>query len=151
MRIMRSKIKPVLLLVVVVVSLIGSAGAVQAEDEWPDSGDNAPIVSPDSDLSGTIDTAEDIDTFRMQLSEGDSISMLADVPIEEERFRVTYEAVEGEVSIRDVKNGNRNTFTRDSAPDGYIHEIDSLSNASWTVWAETDTIVEFRLYGKRGE
>jgi PKD repeat protein len=127
-------------------TLVSDRSLPPYDDTWADRSDNANQVSPTGTYTGHITTPNDLDRFRMQLSEGENISMIADVPTDEDEFEVRYDVISGArnggVSIQDVNNG----YHDGSRDNGNIERIEGSANASWTLWAESDVIVEFILY-----
>ncbi|MFU1782996.1 VWD domain-containing protein [Haloarcula japonica] len=105
-------------------------------DDYPDSEDNAPVVSPNSTQTGTMGTPADLDRFKILLSKGDRVNMSAVAPVAEDDFEITVESVnDGQFSIKNVSNADGAT-TSDSFRT--IDQIEGGVPADWVVWAETD-------------
>ncbi|WP_336339648.1 VWD domain-containing protein [Haloarcula brevis] len=105
-------------------------------DDYPDSEDNVPVVSPNSTQNGVIGTPDDLDRFKILLSKGDRVKIDAIAPEAEDDFEITVESVnDGQFSIKNVSNADGAT-TADTFQS--IDQIEGGIPADWEVWAETD-------------
>jgi hypothetical protein len=102
LQILRYIVKNTVLVAIVLVSLYTLPMHVAADD-WPDSDDNcdsAPFVGSGT-ISGTMDTSPEIDTFRVMLDEGDTVTFYMDVPPAQEDMIVWHD---GYVSLDNPEN-----------------------------------------------
>ena len=126
---------PLLIILVVIASVGIVPQAVSAsEDEWPDNCNEAPLVS-DGQYSGVMNTPSDRDVLRIEMDEGDYLTVSALVPSEavgaELRPAASHRNNIG-WSIKKLING-----------DGDRLEPGVEGTIAW--WAEEDGVFCFRI------
>lgn len=112
----------------------GTPANTSTGDQWPDNCDAASPVAATGSYNGTINSPDDVDTFKISLPvKGDFVTMQARAPVAEDRFSISF--------VGPVSTGNT------QAEDGVSISNAGLSsyaaegltnNTSWAVFSEEE-------------
>jgi PKD repeat protein len=118
-----------LIILLLLVSSILFVPVSSVTADQPDSCSAAPLVNATGTNSGTINSTDDVDAFRIPLTEGDRVEFSASVPPAQDNFDV--EITDLDTSYKNISNGR----ILSSPPRG-VHEFTGGLEGSWELWAE---------------
>lgn len=127
--------QPLLIVVLVVASVGMMPGIAEADDDWPDGCDKAPIVNPNGEQKVSIDTPKDQDYMKMQLTKGDYLHISTIVPDRQRRLVFVIGTLDNpDFSLQDLKNATIREAVSYRTP----VKFDSEEVASFKFWGERE-------------
>jgi PKD repeat protein len=122
----------------VIAGPASGASSATAQSDRADRCSNAAVVGSGSNLTGTLESTEDLDAWKVALDEGDRLDMSALAPAAEQGFSVSLSAdSSSEFTVEDVSNAE----TEGDVDGTDIRDVTGGLEAEWEVWAEEDTVV----------